>query len=131
MGIRILNGLVEVIPDPEFNDDTAWSFSGTGATVADGKLTFVNSNILSSDTIPPVAAVPGANYYYNFIVSEYPYLSPITARILFGGMEIYNKNGTGTFSGIITATSTSGLKFLANLTGRFVVDRISINRTTL
>ena len=121
---KLKSSLPELVPDPSFNDPAAWSFAGFGATVTGGQLRFINATIASSATVPVIVPTVGSEYEYSFIVSAYP--SPLTARILFGGVEIYNKDGVGTFTGTITATETSGLIFIMTLAGQLYLDNISI-----
>ena len=115
----------EYVPDPSFDDPSAWSFVGTGATVTGSQLRFINANIASSDTVPTITPVVGLEHEYSLTVSTYPG-SPLKARILFGGVEIYNKDGTGTFTGTVTPNNTSGLIFQAQLVGQWFLDSISI-----
>ena len=119
--------IVEYVPDPGFDNAAAWSFAGTGASIADSQLKFINATIFSSATIPLIVPVVGVAYDYSIVVERYP--SPITARILFGGVEIYNKHGVGTFTDTVTPISTTGLVFLATLSGQWFLDSLSITRT--
>jgi len=114
-----------LVPDPGFDDPAAWSFVGSGATITGSQLRFINANIGASDTVPTITPVVGLEHQYSFAVSTYPG-SPITARILFGGVEIYNKDGAGTFTGSVTPTNTSGLVFQSSLVGQWFLDNIEI-----
>jgi len=115
----------EQVPDPEFDDSSKWTFIGTGSSVTSGQLRFANPIIASSDTVPTISTVIGATYTYKFTVERSP-VSAITQRILFGGVEIYNQDGAGDFSGEVTPINSSGLIFLAQLAGQWYLDRISI-----
>lgn len=90
-----------------------------------GQLQMGNPVIGSSDTVPHVSARVGGYYDFELFVERYPAL-PTTARILFGGVEIYNKNGTGAFAGRVRAINTNGLVILANSAGQWYLDYIRI-----
>lgn len=114
-----------MIPDPHCDDPAAWSFNGFGASVSGGNIRLVNANIVSSDTVPHVAAIIGLAYRYRIVVSTYA-ASPFTARVRWGGQEIYNKNGAGTFYGEVTASAATGLVFQAQLAGQWFIDDIQV-----
>jgi len=117
--------LPELVPDPEFDDPAAWSFVGFGATITGGQLRFVNANIASSATIPAIVPAVGEIYTFDVDVERAP-VSPFKTRILFGGVELYNNDGTGNFTGKIAAINNSGLIFQALFAGQWFLDRVSI-----
>jgi len=117
---------MQVVPDPEFDDPAAWSFVGVGASVTGGQLRFINPAIASSDTIPHITANIGESYPYSFDLSA-AVGGFITARILFGGVEIYNNSMVlGTHSGDVVPINNNGLIFLMTGAGQRVFDRITI-----
>lgn len=116
---------MELVPDSGFDDPGAWSFVGSGASVTGSQLRFANAVISSSSTIPVIVPVVGKKYRYSISVERYP-ASPTTARIRFAGVDIYNKDGAGVFSGVVTALTTDGLIFQSNLVGQWYLDDISI-----
>lgn len=117
--------MLQVIPDPDFDDPAAWTFVGSGASITGGQLRFVNAAVVSSDTVPHIVAIPGRDYKYVIDVAAYQ-AGAITERILFGGTEIYSKNGIGTFTGDFVATTNDGLIFQASLAGQWFLNSIEI-----
>lgn len=115
----------ELIPDPEFNDPTAWR-TGDGPEVSGGTLHFTNDQqreIFPSPLTYP--AVPGRQYVYNIVVSAHP-VSTTSSNIRWGDAEIYVRWGVGTKTGTVTASSTKGLHIYSWDCQGWVIESISI-----
>ena len=118
----------QLVPDPEFDYPSAWTFSGFGASVTGGQLGLVNPTLASSTTVPPIVPEIGKAYPYKYILSA-AIGSFLYARIWFGGVLIYNNSMVlGTHSGTVTPIAATGLIFQAQGAGQRIFDRIVIGR---
>jgi len=116
---------IELIPDTEFNEPSAWNIVGTGGSVTGGQLVFTLANVIAATPVPSLQPVIGDEYDYRIDIDSVSAFG-LTARAHFGGVDIWEKaDGAGIFTGQIIAVATSGLIFQA-LPAMYAVNSVSV-----
>lgn len=118
----------EFVSDPDFTNSVSWEKVGFGVSVSDGLLKFTNANSIRVAPIPDNKAEIGKTYRFTVVITSFTF--GFGCRALFGGVNIWTQSqGAGTFTGLIVATSNTGLVFQA-LPGTYRVDSVSIKEDT-
>ena len=113
----------ELVTNGDFATDSDW-VKQAGWTISGGKAVATSAssgNTIGQDSVVPVI---GKKYKITYTISNY---SSGGVNSILGGVSSSSETSSGTYSEIITATSTGDLSFQVNGTSNLSIDNVSVS----